>query len=44
MPLIGPYTPDLAVFLEREGEQKLYFALEIRFKEIPIRRKLYDGA
>ncbi|WP_254492289.1 hypothetical protein [Bartonella sp. B1099] len=44
VPLIGPYTPDLAVFLEREGEQKLYFALEIRFKEIPIRRKLYDGA
>nr|WP_246046922.1 hypothetical protein [Bartonella mastomydis] len=34
MPLIESYTPDLAVFLEREGEQKLYFVLEIRFKEI----------
>ncbi|WP_375641911.1 MULTISPECIES: DEAD/DEAH box helicase family protein [unclassified Bartonella] len=27
---IGSYTPDWAVFLEREGEQKLYFVLETK--------------
>ncbi|UNF29392.1 hypothetical protein [Bartonella krasnovii] len=43
MTLIGSYTPDWVVFLEREGEQKLYFVLEICLKN-PIRRKLYDGA
>ncbi|WP_273789101.1 DEAD/DEAH box helicase family protein [Bartonella sp. ML70XJBT] len=27
---IGSYTPDWAVFLERDGEQKLYFVLETK--------------
>lgn len=27
---IGPYTPDWAVYLEKNGEQKLYFVLETK--------------
>ncbi|WP_375668961.1 hypothetical protein [Bartonella sp. MR168JLCBS] len=27
---MGSYTPDWAVFLERDGEQKLYFVLETK--------------
>lgn len=38
---IGTYTPDWAVFLERDGEQKLYFVLETKgsTNEIDLRLK-----
>jgi len=47
---IGTYTPDWAVYLDRNGEEKLYFVLETKgstlFDDLraPERQKIHCGS